>query len=262
MLLSHASATCDSSMDGASVGSGEGAGVETAGGASSAAAGARSTRAGGGAATGRPRLEQLYAVGERLAREICLRACHLHEGELERQPRVGALPDVVHRDGQEVDQPEDGRLGKLVRLLAQQLPRLLGHGQRLRDVPHVLDEQEMPQVLEEIGDEAAEILAALGELVHEQQRSGRVAVDDHVAEPQERLLLDGADELEDCLRIDRVVRRRCELVERRDGVPERPTRAPSDKRQRGVGAWIPSPSATRRRRVTTSGSRGRWKTKV
>ena len=27
-------------------------------------------------------------------------------------------------------------------------------------------------------------------------------------------------------------------------------------------AWIPSPSATRRSSVTTSGSRGRWKTKV
>ena len=27
-------------------------------------------------------------------------------------------------------------------------------------------------------------------------------------------------------------------------------------------AWMPSPSATRRRSVTTSGSRGRWKTNV
>ena len=60
----------------------------------------------------------------------------------------------------------------------------------------MLDEQEVAQVLEQVGDEPAEILALLGELLEERQRAGRVAVDDEVAEPEERLLLDRAEELE------------------------------------------------------------------
>ncbi len=56
------------------------------------------------------RLEQLHAVRERLAREIGLRPRHLHERELERKARVGALPSVLDRDREEVDEPQDGRL--------------------------------------------------------------------------------------------------------------------------------------------------------
>ena len=73
-------------------------------------------------------------------------------------------------------------------------------------------------------DDSAEILSLLRELLEEEERSGRVAIDDHVAQPQQRLLVDRADELEDGLRVDRVVRRRGELVERRDGVAERAAR--------------------------------------
>ena len=152
-------------------------------------------------------LEELDAVHERLAREIRRRAGHLHERELEREPRVGALADVVHRDCEEVDEPEHRRLGQLVRLLAQALLHLLGDRQRLGDVAHVLDEEQVPQVLEEVGDDAPEILALLCKLLEEEERAGRVVVDDRVAEPQERLLVDCADELEHRLRVDRVVRR-------------------------------------------------------
>ncbi len=119
----------------------------------------RSVRAGGSrrggvgacAAPVGARLEQLDAMRERLAREVGVRARHLHERELERKPRVGALPRVLDGDREQVDQPQDGRLGELVRLLAEQLLRLLGHGQRVGNVPHVLHEQQVPQVLEQVG---------------------------------------------------------------------------------------------------------------
>ena len=90
---------------------------------------------------------------------------------------------------------------------------------------HVLDEQQVPQVLEQVGDEPTEILTLLGELLDEEERARRVAVDHHVAEPQERLLVDRSDELEHGLRVDRAVRRGGELVERGHGVAERAARA-------------------------------------
>jgi hypothetical protein len=80
---------------------------------------------------------------ERLAREVGGGARHLHECELEGEARVGALADVVHRDGEEVDEPQHRRLGELVRLVAEALLHLLRDGQRLRHVPHVLHEEEM-----------------------------------------------------------------------------------------------------------------------
>ena len=80
------------------------------------------------------------------------------------------------------------------------------------------------QVLEQVVDDTPEILSLLRELLEEEERAGRVAVDDHVAEPQQRLLVDRADELEDGLRVDRVVRRGGELVERRDRVAKRAAR--------------------------------------
>ena len=48
---------------------------------------------------------------------------------------------------------------QLVRLLAQPLARLVGHGQRVRHLVHVLHEQQVAEVLEQVGDEPAEILA-------------------------------------------------------------------------------------------------------
>ena len=85
---------------------------------------------------------------------------------------------------------------------------------------HVLHEQQVPQVLEEVDHDPTEILTLLGELLQEEERAGRVAVDHRVAEPQERLLVDRSDELEHGLRVDRVVRSGGELVEGGDGVAE------------------------------------------
>ena len=145
---------------------------------------------------------------------------HLHEGELEREPGVRALPDVLDGDREEVDEPEHRGLGELVCLLAKALLRLLGDRKRLGDVAHVLHEQQVPQVLQEVDHDATEVLSLLGELLEEEERARRVAVDDCVAEPQERLLVDGSDELENRLGVDRVVRRGGELVEGGDGVAE------------------------------------------
>ena len=171
---------------------------------------------------------------QRLPREVGLRSGDLHDRELERKARVGSLADVVHGDREEVDEPQDGGLGQLVRLLAQELLRVVGDGERLGHVPHVLDEEQMAQVLEQVRDEPAQVLPALRELVEEEERPGRVVVDDHVAEPEQRLLVDRADELEHRLRVDGVVRRGGELVERRDRVAEGAAGGARDQRQRRV----------------------------
>ena len=163
-----------------------------------------------------------------------MRSRHLDDRELERQPRVASLTHVLDRDGEQIDEPQNRRLGELVRLLAQELLGLLGHRERLRNVAHVLDEQEVAQVLEQVVDEAAEILPLLGELLDEDERSCGVAVDDHVAEPKQRVLFDRPDELENGLGIDRAVRCGGKLVERRDRVSERSVRAPGDQREGGV----------------------------
>ena len=165
-------------------------------------------------------LEQLDAVRERLALQIRLRPRHLDQRELERQPRIAALPEVVERDSEQVDQPQHGRLGQLVRLLAQPVAGLLRDGEGVGGIADVLDEQEVSQVVEQVGDEPPEVLALLGELLDLHEHARGVPVDDRVAEPVERLLLDGPDQLQHCLRRDLPGRRRRELVERGDCVPE------------------------------------------
>ena len=58
------------------------------------------------------------------------------------------------------------------------------------------------QVLEQVEHEPADVLSLRRKLLDERQRSGGVAVDDEVAEPEERLLLDRAEELQDVLHGD------------------------------------------------------------
>jgi hypothetical protein len=88
-------------------------------------------------------LELLEAVGRALSRQVRAGARHLDQCELERQARVAALAHVLDGDVQEIDQPQHRRLPELVRLLSQPVARLLGHGQRVGHLAHVLDEQEV-----------------------------------------------------------------------------------------------------------------------
>ncbi len=90
-------------------------------------------------------------------------------------------------------------------------------------------------MLEQVGDEAVEILPLLGELLDELEQARRVSIDDQVAETKQRVLLDGAEELQDILDDDRPFGRGGELIERRDGIAEAPACAARDDRQRGVG---------------------------
>ena len=112
-------------------------------------------------------LELLEPERDRLARQVGAGPRHLDERELERQPRVAALAHVLDRDGEQVAEPQHRRLAELVRLRAQPLARLLGHRQRVGHLADVLDEQQVAQVLEQVGDEPAEILPLLGELLDE-----------------------------------------------------------------------------------------------
>ena len=208
-------------------------------------------------------LELLEPVGDGLALEVGRRARDLHQGKLERQSRISALAHVVHGDRKQVAEAQDRRLAQLVRLRAQPLARFLGQRQRVGHLAHVLDEHHVPQVVEQLRDEPAEILALVGELLDERERAGGVAVDDEVAEPEQGLFLDGAEELEDGLHGHLSLCGGRELVERRDRVAEAP-RAPSARSARATppGPRFPRP----RRRASGSGrsraGAGRESTKV
>jgi hypothetical protein len=89
-------------------------------------------------------------------------------------------------------------------------------------------------VLEQVDDEAAEVLALLRQLLDERERSGGIAVDDEVTQAEQGLLLDRAEQLEDVLHADRALRGGGELVERRDRVAEAPARGAGDERQRRI----------------------------
>ena len=232
--------------------------------------GSRVATAGAAPMPVRPRLEQLEPMRERLARQVGLWARHLDERELERQARVATLAHVVDGEREEVDQAEHRRLGQLVRLLAEALARLLGDGQRLRHVADVLHEQELAEMLDQVDDEPADVLSLLGELLDLDEGAGGVAVDDRVAEPEERVLLDPADELEHVLHGDRAAGRGGELVERRDRVAERAVRAARDQRERRVrarrsprprrrgGGRRRAPAAAAAGRRTSGSASGRW----
>ena len=179
-------------------------------------------------------LQLLDAVCERLAREIRAGPRHLDDRELERQPWIAALAHVLDRNRQQVDEPDDRRLAELVRLCAQPLARLLGHRQRIGHLAHVLDEHHVAEVLEQVDHQTAEILPLLGELLEGRERARRVSIDDQIAEPEERFLLDRAEQLQHGLHADVVLRRRRELVERRNGVAERAARAARHERERLV----------------------------
>ena len=99
-------------------------------------------------------------------------------------------------------------------------------------------------MLEQVGDEPAEILALTGELLEEGERPGRVAVDDEVADPEQRLFLDCPEQLEHGLHRHLSLGRSGELVERRDRVAEAAARRAGDERQRRLGRLDALPSAT------------------
>ena len=106
---------------------------------------------------------------------------------------------------------------------------------RLGHVAEVLGEHDLPQVLDQVEDEAAEVVSALRELLQVRERSCGVAVDHEVAEAEERLLLDRAEQLEHRLHRDLVPGRGRELVERRDRVAVGAATAARDEREGLVG---------------------------
>ena len=176
-------------------------------------------------------LELLEAVRDRLALEVGGGPGHLDERELEREPRVAALAHVVDGDREQIAETENRGLAQLVRLSAQAVPGLVGQRQRVGHLAHVLDEEDMPQVLEEVCDQPSEILALVGELLEEGERAGRVAVDDEVADPEQGLLLDGAQQLEYRLHGDLALGRGRKLVQSRDRVAEAAAGRAGDQRE-------------------------------
>jgi hypothetical protein len=123
-------------------------------------------------------------------------------------------------------------------------------------------EHQVPQVLEQVGDEPPEILALLRELLEEHERAGRVALDDEVAEAEQHLLLDRAEQLQHVLHRDRAARRGDTWSSVDTASRNEPRAARAMSASAASGTSIPSPSAMRRSSFTRSGRRGRWKTNV
>ena len=86
----------------------------------------------------------------------------LHERQLERQARVGALADVVEHGAQQVDQPVDGRRLEPLGLAREPGPLVVGHGRLGGQPPELLLEEDQPQVGEEVGDERPQVGPGVG----------------------------------------------------------------------------------------------------
>src|SRR5688572_10807811 len=99
----------------------------------------------------------------------------------------------------------------------------------------------MPKMLEQLQNEAPDVLSLLGQLLDVRERAGGVAVDDEVAEPEERLLVDGPQQLEHGLDGDLAAGRAGELVERRHRVAEAALGGAGDESERGIGDVEPLP---------------------
>ena len=121
----------------------------------------------------------------------------------------------------------------------------------------------MAQVLEQVGDEAREILALVGELLDEGEQAGRVAVDDRgrrggrALPPRPRR---AAARTAWTVTFPSVAEASWSSVETASRKLPRALRAISESA--ASGASISSPSATRRRSFVSSASRGRAKRKV
>ena len=153
------------------------------------------------------RLELLEPVRERFPGKVGPGTRDLHQGELQRQTRIAALSHVLDGDRQQVDEADDGRLAELVGLRTEPLARLVRHRERVRHLAHVLHQHEVAQMLEQVDDQPAQVLSLLRQLLDERERPGRVAVDDQVAEAEQRLLFDRSQQLQDGLNGDLVLGR-------------------------------------------------------
>ena len=120
----------------------------------------------------------------------------------------------------------------------------------------------MAEMVEQIGDQPAEILPLRRELLDLDEHAGRVPVDDRVAEPEERLLLDRTDELEDVLCGDLPVVADASWSSVETASRNEPWALRAISASAAFCASIVSPSQTRRSSVTSSAKRGRWNMNV
>ena len=94
-----------------------------------------------------------------LAGEIRRRPRDLDERELQRQAGIAALTLVLDGNREEIAEPQDRRLRKLVRLLPEPVACLLGHRQRARHL----------ELAFEVGENGGESEPELEEPVSEEE---------------------------------------------------------------------------------------------
>ena len=101
---------------------------------------------------------------------------HLDERQLERQARVGALAHVLDGDGEQVAAAGARSPPAIWFACARSRSRVSSvTGQRVGHLAEVVDEHQVPQVLEQVGDDAAEVLPLLGELLDERSSAPAVS---------------------------------------------------------------------------------------
>ena len=175
---------------------------------------------------------------------IELRLRHAHECELELQTAVEAGADLGLGRAESLDEAQElvraDLIGLRVELLevlvveADVLAERAQHRGVVGDLLDMLQQEELPQVAEEVADELAVVGALFGAALHEEQRACRVALDDVVDDLEEQLDRDDAEYLEHIARGDVVVAEGGELVERTDRVTEAALGVTRDLKERGL----------------------------
>ena len=206
-------------------------------------------------------LEPLEAGQQRLDRGLEVGRGGLDERELELGAGVGAVLHRAQGGGDQLEQADDLGAADALGLLGQALVLLGRDAQLGRHLAEHLHDHQPAGVGLEVGEEAAEVAAGLGEPGGGEQRGARVAGGDRVDGAEQQVGVRGAEHREHVVQGDRRARVREQLLERAERVAERAGRRAGDQRDRLVGDRRSTPrrprGAGRPRSGSPTGARSR-----
>ncbi len=190
---------------------------------------------GAGGATGarEPALECVKASQHGIDRPLGARTCRTDECELERQARIASLAELVLDRQETLDEGGERPRWEHPGLLDDRGSRLRRSRHRRRQLSELARQEQRPQVVEQIGDEASEILALCHCRVEPAQGTGRIAGDDAVDQTANEGLVGDSEEDPGLFRGDRPVDGGRQLVELGHGVTEAPACRPRNDGEGG-----------------------------
>ena len=161
---------------------------------------------------GRAGLEAPQALLERGRRVVELRPRDLDQRQLELQPRIEAVADLALGLAQHLDEVDDLARGQVVGLGQQASEQLVVQLDRLsegaqggvvaRRLLEVLQQEELPQVAQQVADELRVVGAVVGQALHELQGLGRAPFGDDVGDLEEQVGVGDAECFEHVGRLD------------------------------------------------------------